>query len=329
MVKVKISEIGGEFALIQRLTERQRMDDPRVIKGVGDDCAVLVRDEESHWLLTTDMMVENDHFSLKWFTPQQIGKKLVECNVSDIVSMGGRPIWGVISMSLPQSTELEFMDDLYEGIYRASSKYGLKIVGGDTTHGSRLVLNLTLIGEVKREKLRCRDMAEPGDIICVTGKLGGSTGGLRLLLKGISGDIDKHVNPVSRKIEEGEAISKYAKAMIDVSDGLGSEVRHICEESGTGAVIFKNNIPLSTSALSAAESLSESAYDYALYGGEDFELVFTISEEDIGPLRMEFKDFTVIGKILEKEKGLHIEDGERLFPIESGFDHFKYEHENT
>jgi len=319
---MRISEIGGEFALIKRLLEKQEYDDPRVIKGVGDDCAVIDVNGK-HLLVTADMLVENDHFSLDWFTPQQVGKKLIECNVSDIVSMGGNPMYGVISISLNKETELEFMDALYDGIYDASKKYGIIIVGGDTTHGSDIVLNLTLLGEVEKDGLRSRSMAEVGDVICVTGKLGGSTGGLRLLLKGLEGEIDEHVNPVSRTPEEGRIIARYANAMVDISDGLGSEVVHICEESDKGAVIFKDRIPLADSAIAAAEKLNESPYDYALYGGEDFELVFTMNEKDLENLKNEFNDFTVVGKVLEPQKGMNIEMDREYRPLLGGYDHFR------
>jgi thiamine-monophosphate kinase len=319
---VRVGDIGGEFALIKRLTESQQVTDPDVIIGVGDDCAVIRKDDDTCLLVTADMMVEDDHFSREWYMPEQVGGKLVESNVSDIVSMGGAPRHGIISMSLPAQTTLSFVDRLYDGIYASARRHGLTIIGGDTTRGDNLVLNLTLIGEVKRPLLRTRAMASEGDLICVTGTLGKSMGGLRMLMSGIEGDRSGHLEPRARTWEEAHAIAAHAHAMIDVSDGLASEVAHICEQSGTGAVIYRDRIPLAQAAVTAAEALYESAYDYALYGGEDFELVFTIPEREIDALRTEFDDFSIVGRMTARSEGTTlVSDGERE-PLREGFDHF-------
>ncbi|MBN1785553.1 MAG: thiamine-phosphate kinase [Candidatus Methanofastidiosa archaeon] len=319
---MRISELGGEFALIRRLAEKQSINDPSIVKSIGDDCAVIDNGKEEYLLITADMIVENDHFNTRWYTPDQIGRKLVECNVSDIVSMGGWPKYGIVSMSIKKETELEFIDGLYNGIYQAASKHGFYVVGGDTAHGTEMVFNMTIIGYVKKNLLRTRSMALVGDLICVTGRLGGSKAGLMMLSNGYNEHIDEHLNPVSRTRAEGEAIARYANAMIDVSDGLGSEVAHICEESGVGARIYKENIPLSKNALAASEILSSSPYDYALYGGEDFEIVFTIPENKIEALKRDFYDFTVVGKIVDESEGKSIIDDGKEMPIGSGFDHF-------
>jgi len=319
---VLVGDIGGEFALIKRLTESQQITDPDVIIGVGDDCAVIRKDDDTYLLVTADMMVEDDHFSHKWYTPEQIGGKLVESNVSDIVSMGGAPRHGIISMSLPAQTTLSFVDRLYEGIYASARRHGLSIIGGDTTRGDRLVLNLTLIGEVKCAFLRTRAMAQEGDLICVTGALGKSMGGLRMLMSGIEGDRSGHLEPRARTRAEAHAIAAHAHAMIDVSDGLASEVAHICEQSNTGAVICRDRIPLAPAAVTAAEALHESAYDYALYGGEDFELAFTMPEREIDALRAVFGDFSIVGRVTARSGGTTLDiDGKRE-PLRGGFDHF-------
>ena len=165
-------------------------------------------------------------------------------------------------------------------------------------------------------------MAQEGDAICVTGQLGGSAAGLAMLTRGLCGNSLRFLEPRSRTVQEGRILAKYAHAMIDVSDGLGSEVTHICDESQVGAEIFHDTIPLSDAALEAADALSTSAQDYALYGGEDFELVFTIPPSRIENLRTEFKDFTVIGTVLAKQQGVVLYENGKKCPLNQGFDHF-------
>ena len=319
---MKISEIGGEFELIKMLT-KNKYANPKIVKGIGDDCAVLkCNNEQKYLLVTTDMMVEEDHFNLNWHTPFQIGMKLLEVNVSDIVSMGGTPTFALLSMSLPSSTTVEFMTAFYDGLYKSAERHNVFLIGGDTTHGSHFVFNIVLLGEISPNLLRLRSMAQVGDLICVTGKLGQSTAGLRLLLKEKKGYVKAHLEPKSRVISEGKVIASYANAMIDVSDGLGSEVTHICNESNTGACIINNNIPLDKSVIEAANKLGDDPYDYALYGGEDFEIVFTINKNKLKALSQEFFDFTVVGQIIEKEKGVYLLKDDQKLPIKKGYDHF-------
>lgn len=317
---MKIPEIGGEFELIKRLTAK--INDNNIIKGVGDDCAVLKYTKDKYLLVTTDMMVEDDHFSLKWYTPFQVGMKLMEINISDIAAMAGIPKYAFISMSIKRDTTVEFMDELYKGLYESAKKHGVLIIGGDTTHGTEYVFNLSLLGEVDKNLLRLRSGAKKNDLICVTGTLGGSTAGLKLLLKGKKGFLKDHLEPKSRTAEEGTIIAKYANAMIDVSDGLAPEVKHICEESNLGAEIYFEKIPLSKTTIGSAKKLSSDAHDFALYGGEDFELVFTIDKKNIDKIKKEFSDFTVVGKMLDKKNGINILKNNKKLDLGKGFDHF-------
>jgi thiamine-monophosphate kinase len=319
---MKISEIGGEFSLIDRVT-RGKTAGKQVIKGIGDDCAVLEYTGDTYQLITTDMMVEGDHFMLDWYSPFQIGMKLMEVNVSDIVSMGGTPAHAFISMCLPDTVTVEFMDDFYKGLYSSAETHGVHLLGGDTTHGRNYVFNLTLLGRVPKELLRLRSGAENGDLICVTGSLGGSTAGLKLLQRGITGYTADHLEPKSRTAVEAAKIALFAHAMIDVSDGLASEVTHICNESDCGACMDYNTIPLSAHTRETAQLLGEDPHEFALYGGEDFELVFTLQEGDLPGLKKKFSDFTVVGRILERESGVYLlKDGQKL-PLKSGYNHFK------
>jgi thiamine-monophosphate kinase len=237
--------------------------------------------------------------------------------------MGGTPRWAFISLALTQTTDVELMDEFYRGLYDSAMKHHVALVGGDTTHGRDLVLNLALIGEVDKGFVRLRSHAVPGDFICVTGTLGKSQAGLKLLLNGRrDGYLKGHLEPQCRLKWEGKAIARHAHAMIDVSDGLSSEVTHICEESGTGARIDWEKIPLSRDTIEAARILSDDPHEYALYGGEDFELVFTIPIGNIPALHKEFSDFTIVGEILQKEHGIFIlKEGSRQ-EVKKGYDHF-------
>jgi len=319
--KMKISEIGGEFAFIKRVTG-VTYDDPAIVCGVGDDCAVLEYDRDRYLLVTTDMMVEGTHFSPAWCSPFQIGKKLMEVNVSDIVAMAGTPRWAFISLALTPDTQVEFMDEFYRGLYDSAARHGVALIGGDTTHGPSLVFNIALAGDAGKDLVRYRSGALPGDFICVTGTLGKSEAGLRLLQKGISGYTSGYCEPVCRLAREGRAIGRRAHAMIDVSDGLGSEVAHICEESRVGAIIDGEKIPLSQDTVSAARQAGEDPYRYALYGGEDFEIVFTLPASGVPELKKEFSDFTVIGEIVNTEEGIHIVRKGSMMDLKKGYDHF-------
>jgi thiamine-monophosphate kinase len=236
--------------------------------------------------------------------------------------MGGLPLYAFISMSLRRDTTVEFMDDFYKGLMASGSRHAVTLLGGDTTHGTEYVFNLTLLGSAPPGLVRLRSMAVKGDLICVTGDLGGSTAGLKLLLQGRKGYLKDHLEPTCRTSAEGRAIARHAHAMIDVSDGLGSEVTHICNRSGTGARIDYAAIPLSQTTIEAARATGLDPYDFALYGGEDFELVFTIPESGLESLKGEFIDYTIVGEILDKEEGIRLfKDGQNQ-PLEKGYDHF-------
>jgi thiamine-monophosphate kinase len=298
-------------------------DDKKVICGIGDDCAVIEYKPGLHLIITTDMIVENVHFKLKWHTPYQIGKKLMEINVSDIVSMGGIPKYAFLSMAIKKNTESIFFNEFFKGLYNSAEKHGVLLLGGDTTGGNSLVFNLTLTGEVNKKYLRLRSMASNGDIICVTGTLGGSTAGLNLLQNNLKGYLDDYLLPCSRTKEECLLIAEYANAMIDISDGLGSEIKHICRSSSKGASIDFNKIPVSNNTIKSASSLNKDPFEFALYGGEDYEILFTINKDNINQLKKVFYDFTEIGIILSESEGISIIKNNKKMSIKNGFDHFK------
>ncbi len=311
-----IRDCGGEFALINRLARRGG-----AVVGIGDDAAVLKYTKDRHLLFTTDMLCDGDHFRREWSTPRQIGLKAMESNVSDIAAMGGLPTYAVISLSLTPDTSVEFLEGLYSGLYESADGHGVRIVGGDTTHAATMVINVALLGEVEKSMLCLRSGARAGDLICVTGDLGKSAAGLELMKAGLEGDVTDHMEPKCR-LREARKIAKYATAMIDVSDGLASEVNHICDMSGAGAIVYRDLIPLSKTTRMSAKAAGKDPYDLALNGGEDYELVFTVPERDLKKIRPGCQ-VTVVGEILPRKRGSCIEAGGRKTPLQGGYDHFR------
>ncbi len=311
-----ISKIGGEFALINKLTKKPV--NRKIVKGIGDDAAVI-KYANSYLVLTTDTLVEGDHFSLRYFTPRQIGRKAVEINVSDIGAMGAEPKYFLVSLVIPIKMDTEIIEKIYMGLRQAGRKYKIEIIGGNITHGSQFTIDIFMLGEAKKENLKFRSSAKPGDAIMVSGDLGSSSAGLHLFLKNISGFNNvkkKHLEPKA-KFYKVKPFLKYINAMIDVSDGLASEVKRICEQSGTGAVIYADSVPVKPSTEKAAKACGRDALDFALYGGEDFELVFTVSKKNMGRV----KGFKV-GEITDK-KGIRIKkDGREKILKKHGYDHF-------
>ncbi len=311
-----ISKIGGEFALIEKLTKKPI--DKNIIKGIGDDAAII-KTGNKYLAITADTLVEGDHFSLRYFTPRQIGKKAVEINVSDIGAMGAKPRYFLVSLVLPKNMEAETIENIYRGMRQTGKKYQIEIIGGNITHGKQLIIDICMIGEAKKENLKFRSSARPGHHILVSGDLGSSSAGLQLFLKNKKGFEDvkkKHLEPEA-KFHKVEPFLRYINAMIDVSDGLASEVRRICEQSNTGAIIYSDSIPIKPITREAAKTCGKNALDFALYGGEDFELVYTVSKENLSKV----KGF-VVGRITRK-KGIRIcREGKEEIITKHGYDHF-------
>jgi thiamine-monophosphate kinase len=314
--RLYISQIGGEFALIERLAEKPTSR--KIIKGIGDDAAVI-KTGSRYLVFTTDTLVEGDHFSLKYFTPEQIGKKSVEINVSDIGAMGAEPKFFLVSLVLPEYIDVKIIENIYKGMRQKGDKYKIEIIGGNITHGKQLIIDIFMIGEVKKKNLKLRAAARPGDLIFVSGELGASTAGLKLFLKnkkGFNRIKKRHLEPEA-KFGKVRPFLKYINAMIDVSDGLASEVTRICEQSNTGAVIYPDLVPINPETIKAAESCKENALDYALYGGEDFELVYTTPRKNENKV----KGF-MVGEITS-EKGVRLLKDSREEPLSKhGYDHF-------
>lgn len=327
---MNIKELGGEFDLIDNLTKDFKQYNSTLKKGIGDDCAVVDLGDK-YQLISSDTLVVNDHFNLDWSTPEQVGMKAVEVNVSDIVACGGTPKSILVSLVLTRDLDAKVILGIYRGMKNVCDKYEIDLIGGDTTHGGEMVINVTILGEVDKGKEKLRSYAQIGDLICVSGKLGGSTAGLEYLRKHKNAEklkkefpylYQKHLEPKSR-FDFYRKILPYVHAMIDVSDGLASEVRHICSQSNVGAEVDFSKIPLHSETKLCAEYLGQSAEDWALSGGEDFELVFTISAEDLESLGENVKsEITVVGEVLEENDGVWLlKNGERE-KLKGGYDHF-------
>ncbi len=320
---MKISDIGGEFELIKRISKKTRIFSKDVIAGIGDDAAVLKFSKNLFLLSTTDMLVEDDHFSLKYSAPEQIGTKAIEVNVSDIAVMGGLPKYALISLALPGNTSLDFIDSLYKGFNKAGKKYKISIIGGDITHSKQIVINIAMLGFVEKKNLCLRSNAKVNDLICVSGDLGKSSAGLELLLKNRKGkSIKPHLEPKSR-LGLARKIATHVNAMEDVSDGLAQEIRNICNASKVGAVIFKEKVPISKTTIADAGKVNKDPYNFALYGGEDFELVFTIPGKKFQKLKNFIKGVRIVGEILPKNRGIYMLDNNKKKTIGKGYDHFK------
>ncbi len=338
---MKISDLG-EIGLIERIRKNTKLFSKEIVKGIGDDAAVINFNKKYYMLLTTDTMMQDDHFKLGWFNPEQIGKKAIESNVSDIAAMGGFPKYALTSLALPKDTAVEFIDGLYKGINDAAKKYRISIIGGNLTRGDKISITIALVGFVEKKKLCLRGNAKVSDLILVTGNLGSSRAGLELFRNDKAGkSIGCYLNPKAN-LNAARLLAKHGiNAMEDVSDGLASEVLNICNESKTGAVIYKEKIPLRKSAIADAKQVGKDAYDYALFGGEDYELVFTVNKNQLKRLnnlknkikKMNNKknigknnlDFTVVGKILPKKEGVYLLDKGKKIKLGYGYEHFKDE----
>ncbi|ACO04024.1 MAG TPA: thiamine-phosphate kinase [Persephonella sp.] len=310
----------GEFGLIDRLTKILRIDDPDVVVGFGDDCACVNLDGKL-MLFTGDIQLENHHFIKGKIKPEDLGWKLVSINVSDIVACGGKPRWGFISIGIPESTEYSFIEGVYKGMNDALDRYGFSVIGGNTTSSEEIILDLFLVGET--ERFVPRGGAEEGEVILLSGFTGCSRAGLELLLMDRESYedfemrlIEKHTRPEAR-YDLQNLIQRYARSCIDISDGLVGDLSHIQKMSGVKLVIEKDKLPVDPDLERFCKKYGKDIYDYILYGGEDYQLVFTVNKQDTE----KFKDCFKIG-YTEKGSGIFIKDEKGLKPLkERGFEH--------
>lgn len=291
----------GEFGLIERFRKAIK-NDSSVIKGSGDDCAVLKFDKNNYQLFTCDMLVEAVDFNADE-SPYLIGRKAIAVSVSDIAACAGIPRYCLVAIALPKKTSVRFVDGLFKGMLSIIKPYKINLVGGDLSSAERLVIDVSMLGVVEKKNLVLRSGANKGDIIFVSGPLGGSIRG-------------RHLKFIPRKNEARFLVNNFKlNAMIDISDGLAQDLVHILEASAVGAVIYENLIPLSREAKNI---------DDALYMGEDFELLFTLSRKEAKRLIAKKTNFKPIGEIIDKKFGFQLID--KRFRQKSvrpkGFKHF-------
>lgn len=323
--RTELAELG-EFGLIKHLTARIKLKNPGSLKGIGDDAAVIENKEQCS-VVTTDMLVEGVHFDLSYCPLKHLGYKAAVVNFSDIYAMNATPKQLLISMAISNRFSVEALDELYAGLLLACDVYGVDLVGGDTSSSlSGMVLSLTAIGEAGREDIVCRNTAKEYDLLCVSGDLGAAYIGLQILEREkkifaenpkIQPDLEAHdyvlerqLKPEARKdvIEMLKKAGVKPTSMIDISDGLASEIIHICTQSGTGCSIYEEKIPIDAIAYNEAKETGLDASLCALNGGEDYELLFTISQPDYEKIKNE-KTVSVIGHITHRESGINLITG--------------------
>jgi thiamine-monophosphate kinase len=316
----------GEFGLIRHLTEKIKLQNTSSLKGVGDDAAVLSFPDKKI-VVTTDLLTEGIHFNLMYVPLKHLGYKAVVVNLSDVYAMNARPRQITVSIAVSSKFSLEAMDELYSGIYLACEKYGVDLVGGDTTGSlTGLVISITAIGEADADTIAYRSGAQVNDLLCVSGDLGGAYMGLQLLerenevfkvnpkeqpkLEGYDYILERQLKPEARKdvIELLNELDVKPTSMIDISDGLSSEILHLCEESRVGCNIYEDKIPMDNQTKMFAQELNINPIVAALNGGEDYELLFTVPLADHDKIKKEF-DFTIIGHITEEGSGANLITG--------------------
>ncbi|MBY0536159.1 MAG: thiamine-phosphate kinase [Chitinophagaceae bacterium] len=313
----------GEFGLIQHLTKNIEIQNASTILGVGDDAAVI-----DHYgkqtVITTDLLIEGVHFDLAYTPLKHLGYKSVVVNVSDIYAMNATPTQITLSIGISNRFSVEALDEFYDGVYAACEEYNVDLIGGDTSTSQKgFIISVTAIGEVSPDQYVTRSGAKKGDLLCVSGDLGGAYIGLLFLerekriylenpkvqpdLEGESYVIGRLLKPEARKDIVAFFEDKEIKptAMMDVSDGLSSEILHICEKSGLGCVLYEEKIPVSEASKAAAYKFEIDPTACALSGGEDYELVFTIPQSEYEKLVLN-EQISVIGYMTEASEGAHI-----------------------
>jgi thiamine-monophosphate kinase len=323
--QTNISELG-EFGLIDRLTKNIKIKNKTTIKGVGDDAAILEYGEKQI-VVSSDLLTEGVHFNLMYVPLKHLGYKAVIVNLSDICAMNAVPKQIVVNIALSGKFSVEAVEELYSGIHLACEKYDVDLVGGDTTSSlTGLTISITVLGEVEKENVVLRNGAKPTDLLCVTGDLGGAYMGLQLLerenevfkvnenmqpqLSGFDYILERQLKPEARI----DIISAFKKleikptSMIDISDGLSSEIHHLCKNSNLGCNIYEDKIPLDFQTKKMAEEMNINPLVAALNGGEDYELLFTLALSDYDKIKND-ADFTIIGHMTEAKDGVNLITG--------------------
>jgi thiamine-monophosphate kinase len=330
--RTPLSELG-EFKLIEHLTQHLKVTQKSTVKSIGDDAAVLNHGKKQI-VVSTDLLVEGVHFDLSYVPLKHLGYKAVVVNLSDIYAMNATATQVTVSIAVSNRFPLEALEELYAGIATAAKLYNVDVVGGDTTSStSGLIISVTAIGEVEKGNEVLRSGAKPNDLLVVTGDIGGAYMGLQVLerekevfkvnpnnqpdLSMYTYIVERQLKPEARKdiIELLKELNVKPTSMIDISDGLSSEVIHLCKQSKVGVDVYEDKIPLDPQVISTCEEFKIDSTTIALSGGEDYELLMTISQEDFPKIKGN-PNLTVIGYITEESRGMHlVTRGETKIPI--------------
>ena len=320
--RTKLSDLG-EFALIEHLTKNFKVKQKSTIKSIGDDAAVL-NFENKKIVVTTDLLVEGVHFDLSYVPLKHLGYKAVIVNLSDVYAMNAKATQVTISIAVSNRFPLEALEDLYAGIETAANIYDIDVVGGDTTSSNKgLLISVTAIGEVESDDEVYRSGAKPNDLLVVSGDLGAAYMGLQILerekevykvnpnsqpdLESYNYIIERQLKPEARQdiVKLLGDLDVTPTSMIDISDGLSSEIMHICKQSKVGCDLYEDKIPLDPQVISTCEEFNIDSTTVALNGGEDYELLFTVSQIDFPKIKAN-PSLTVIGYIKEENEGIHL-----------------------
>lgn len=332
---MKLKELG-EFKFIDRIADRFNNLLLPEYMGIGDDCAIIPYSEEEDLVFTTDMLIEDIHFLKNRIRPEQLGYKSLAANLSDIAGMGGKPLGSFLSIGIPAETDVKYLDTIMKGYHELSHKYQVQLLGGDTTKSNKyLVINIGVIGKCKKGEARLRSMAQINDIVCVTGFVGDSAGGLQVLLNDLpeTGDnvylINCHHLPEPH-VNEGIWLAQHSgvHAMMDVSDGISSDLSHIIKKSGKSAVVYLDKLPVSDTLKRVALEQEWDINRLATSVGEDYVLLCTIKADEYKKINAGFrasfdKELFPIGEIIEgKNKIKWMKNGEEVSTDQHGWDHF-------
>jgi len=313
----------GEFGLINHLTRQFTVGQPSTLKGIGDDAAVLnFKDKKA--VVSTDLLIEGVHFDLAYMPLKHLGYKAVVVNLSDICAMNARPTQITVSVAVSNRFPLEAMDELFAGIALAAEKYKVDVIGGDTTSSQKgLILSITALGEADADEIVYRDGAKPTDLLVVTGDIGAAYMGLQVLERekqvfqvnpNSQPDLDAYTYLIERQLKPEartdvrtllHALEIKPTAMIDISDGLSSEILHLCKQGKVGCNLYEDKLPLDPQFINVCEEFNIDSTTVAINGGEDYELLFTIAMDDYSKLKGN-PNFTVIGHMVQESEGVHL-----------------------
>lgn len=322
-----------EFGLIDLIdqTLSARSENTNLVLGIGDDAAVFKTSKNSWNVATVDALTEGVHFELRYTNFKKLGWKALATNLSDIAAMGAVPKWALINLTIPDRVTTENITELYHGISVCAKKYRTRVIGGNITRAkSEFVICVTLLGEIEKRHLLKRSSARVGDIIAVTGDLGASHAGFRILQRlkrseKYSYVVQKHLSPTPRNEWVRKLLMKGVKihACIDISDGLSSDLGHVCRSSKAGAELNLDKIPVHPETRKAAELMNENVLDYALHGGEEYELLITLTPQNFKKAKLVLgRHITVIGKINASQRITGYLRNKQIDIEEKGFKHF-------